>query len=236
MKRIFTLIVFLICCSQFCAAQQLEGIVTDALIKKPLANVHIRNMQTGATTLSAKDGKFTINAGDGQTVSFEMDGYEKNFAIIGNEKFIRVAMFPSIASHDTINDSSLTPYQKDSLARYQTYRSELRQGKATLKLHYAIPYGIALDNPISSWMQYLAPKTKQRLRFQKEFQKWEAQQYTAYRYNIQLVQQLTGLSADDATRFMAQYPMADDYARAATDLEIKMWVLYNYRHWKAYRN
>jgi len=29
--------------------------------------------------------------------------------------------------------------------------------------------------------------------------------------------------------FMNQYPMDYDYARAASDLEIKMWIKYNYQ-------
>jgi hypothetical protein len=31
---------------------------------------------------------------------------------------------------------------------------------------------------------------------------------------------------------MNAYPMDYDYARAATDLELKMWIRFHYREWK----
>jgi hypothetical protein len=46
-----------------------------------------------------------------------------------------------------------------------------------------------------------------------------------------LVAALTGLTGDTVGYFMNANPMPFDYARAATDLELKMWIRYNYKQW-----
>ncbi|GBL35256.1 hypothetical protein EMGBS15_08510 [Filimonas sp.] len=40
---------------------------------------------------------------------------------------------------------------------------------------------------------------------------------------------MTQLEGDDLASFMNQYPMDYEYARVATELEIKMWIKYNFQ-------
>ncbi len=56
----------------------------------------------------------------------------------------------------------------------------------------------------------------------------EKQNFVDSRYSKELVTSLTKLNEDDAQTFMNAYPMEYDFARAATDLEIKMWIKYNF--------
>jgi len=42
---------------------------------------------------------------------------------------------------------------------------------------------------------------------------------------------MTGLTGDSIHLFMQQYPIDYEFARSATDLEIKMWVRNNYKQW-----
>ena len=89
----------------------------------------------------------------------------------------------------------------------------------------------AVFSPASALAEQFNKKSKQRARFQENFSKWESQKFVDTRYSSEMVQALTGLTGDTLAAFINAHPMPYDYARAATDLEIKMWVRYNYREW-----
>lgn len=224
------LALFFLCIMPVINANAIKGVVVDANNKEPLHSIIIENVETGIKTITDENGIFEIAATINQSISFNALGYEASFLKIGNDNFVEVKMKKSIISLDSVEVSTLTRYQRDSVERYNTYRLELERKKDKANFYIA-PGGIVITNPISSWMQYVAPRTKKRLRFQKKFSQWETEQYTATRYNTELVQELTALSSDSAILFMSQFPMDDEYARAATDNEIKMWIVYNYKAW-----
>jgi hypothetical protein len=58
------------------------------------------------------------------------------------------------------------------------------------------------------------------------------QKYVDTRYTASLVNKLTGLSGDTLATFMNTYPMEYEYARHATDLELKAWVRDNYKDYR----
>lgn len=43
--------------------------------------------------------------------------------------------------------------------------------------------------------------------------------------------ELTGLNEESTNTFLYQNPMPHDYARQATNLEIKMWIKFSFKNW-----
>ncbi len=212
-------------------AQMLKGLVLDSLTNAPLKYVIVENKETGRRAYSALNGTFQIDCREGELLSFSVVGYRKVFVKAGNQFQVTVRMTrEATGTHNNEMARAFSPYQQDSLERYQVYHSELEYKKDKARVVIA-PAAFVISNPVSSWMQYIAPQTRQLLRFQKRFARWEQDAYSASRYTVPLVQSLTRLPADSAMLFMAAYPIANDYARAATDMEIRMWIMYNYKLW-----
>jgi hypothetical protein len=65
------------------------------------------------------------------------------------------------------------------------------------------------------------------------FIRGEQDKFIATVYTASRVNRLTGLAGEDAGIFMDAYPMNYDFARAASELELNMWIWNNY---KQYRN
>lgn len=217
-------------------AQTLKGLVLDSLSNAPLKYVIIENKETGQLAYSALNGTFSINCREGELLSFSASGYRQVLLKAGNQFQVTVHMTREATV--TINGETLpalSPYQQDSLERYQTYRNALEHKKDKARVILA-PTAFVISNPVSSWMQYLAPQTRQLLRFQKQFARWEQDAFIASRYTVALVQNLTGLSADSAHLFMGAYPIPNDFALVASDVEIRMWIMNNYKLWLHRRN
>jgi len=113
-----------------------------------------------------------------------------------------------------------TPYQLDSMERQSTYQRTLAREKVT-----------SVMSPVTLLADKLSRKSKQIYRFQKSFNYWEDVKFIESRYSQQLVQQMTGLKGDTLAYFMNANPIPYDYARVASDLELKMWIRERYREW-----
>jgi hypothetical protein len=111
-----------------------------------------------------------------------------------------------------------TEYQKDSANRASIYKSafEYEQQKSVM-------------TPVTSIYQKFSKKYKNLRKFQDQIQDMERQKFIDTRYNTDLVKVLTKLPDDSVSIFMNQYPIEYDFVRAASDLEIKMWIKYNYQ-------
>jgi hypothetical protein len=67
--------------------------------------------------------------------------------------------------------------------------------------------------------------------FQDQIVDIEKQKFIDTRYSEALTAQMTGLQEESLIKFMQAYPMEIDFARAASDLEIKMWIKYNFQEY-----
>jgi hypothetical protein len=112
----------------------------------------------------------------------------------------------------------LTEYQKDSATRAEIYQDAIgyEQQKSMM-------------SPVTSLYQKFSKKYKELRKFQGQIVDMEKQKFIDTRYTPELVHAMTKLDEDAMAEFMNQYPMDYDYARAASDLEIKMWIKYNYQ-------
>lgn len=198
--------------------------VTEAQTGKSLYPVSVINVSTQQTVYTNQFGAFTISATEGQQLVFSMVGYKEQRKYITAELMkngIKVALpILSYELNEFILRPKYTPYQLDSLRRRSTYKRTLAWQRTN-----------SVMSPVSFIADRISKKSRSRLEFQRNFNKWEGEKFIDTRYTPDLVSNLTGLTGDSLGHFMNAYPMEYDYARNATELELKMWVRYHYRLW-----
>ncbi len=173
--------------------------------------------------MSDADGRYSLAAGKGDNLEFSYLGYYTLTMMMPEEGsvFRKISLKKKLFSLDeVVIGPDWTPYQLDSIARRKTYKFALERKKER-----------SIMSPATAIADNFSRKSKQRWRFQKNFEKWEDQKFIDTRYTPEEVASLTGLQGDSLSAFINAYPMPPDYARTATDLEIKMWIRYNYKTW-----
>lgn len=209
-------------------AQTFEGIVTDIESGASLPGVVIVNKTHQQSTMSDINGNFSIAAAKGDEIEFTYLGYYPNNMQMPEsvKVFRKIGLRKQLFTLDeVVIGPEYTPYQLDSIARRKTYKTALSREKASSSVVGTI------FSPVSALAEQFNKQSKQIYRFQKNFVRWEDQKFVDTRYSLEEVGKLTGLKGDTLGAFMSAYPMANDFARAATDLEIKMWIKYNYKEW-----
>ncbi len=220
------LLVFAVFSCNWAHAQILKGVVVDKRTGEALYPVTIVNVITQQSTYTNYDGEFAITAKSGEQLIFSFIGYktqQKSMPPTLNIATSRIEMEPlTYELQNVLIRPGLTKYQKDSIERHETYIRTLSRQRTT-----------SIMSPVSLIAERVSKHSKQIYRFQKSFNYWEGERFIDSRYTPELVSMLTNLSGDTLANFMNSYPMPYDYARTATDLEIKMWIRYNYKQWLA---
>jgi hypothetical protein len=206
----------------------MEGIVAENDGGSAMPAVIVKNKTKTQSTMTDVDGKYSIRADKGDEIEFSCMGYYPLTVLMpeAGNVFRRVSMVKKLFSLEEVEiRPDYTPYQLDSMRRRKLYALDLSREKVSSTVMGTI------FSPASALAEQFSKKSKQRFRFQKNFVKWEAQKYVDTRYTPEEVASLTGLGGDTLATFMNAYPMPSDYARSATDIEVKMWIRYNYREW-----
>lgn len=224
MKKIFFLTILSFGLSFLAQAQiAFKGKIIDSVTQKSLSPVSIENMTTHAGTVSGRKGYFEIQASYGDYILFKIVGY-KNAIVqvkIGDENRFRIVSMdikPTLLN-EVIIKKGPTQYQIDSANRASLYKSvyEYDQQKSVF-------------SPVTTVYQKFSKRYKNLRKFQTQILSNEQQKYISTRYSEEIVKSLTPLTdQDEIAKFMNAYPMEYDYARAASDLEVKMWIKYNYQ-------
>ncbi len=204
-----------------------QSIISGRIVdenNQPLSPVTVVNINTQQASLSTTSGAFSIYAKAGEVITFSYIGYDVVEYTITEEtknKNIKINMHPlSYRLNEFILRPNYTPYQLDSIEKQKIYTPALSRTHSSVM------------SPVSFIAERISGRSKQIFRFQKNLEQWENDRYIDTRYTPQLVQELTGLSGDTIGYFMNAYPMEHKFARAATELELKMWIKYNYRSWR----
>lgn len=217
------LFIFLaIFCSVNAMATVWRGTIIDADSKRPLQGATITNINSQFFVMTNEFGQFNIQGNEGDKVTFYCPGYRtETHIIIKGLEGIRLNFSMKLSSRELneviITQRYKTKYQKDSAERHSEQSRVLARQKSNI------------GSPVSFLAERLSRKQRAIFKFQKTFGTLEEQQFTDSRYTPELVASLTNLGGDTLAHFMNSYPMPYDYARAATALEIKMWVKYNFR-------
>ena len=208
-------------------AQHMSGTVFDDQDNTPLQSAVILNKRTGNVALSDQKGMFRLHVKYGDTLTVTLVSYEPVTFTVKETKqeFVRnIYLSPEAKMLETFEVNPLTPYQRDSLARRNLYNAPLSREW--------VSGGRAVFSPMTALAQQFSRKAKQRRRFQLNYHDWENQKFIESRYTPELVATVVPLRGDTLIAFINNYPIAADFARAATDLELKMWIRYNYLEWE----
>lgn len=199
--------------------------ILDSFNRAPLVSVSVENLQTHAGSLSNEKGEFTIEANLGDALIITHIGYNRKIHILrAGDDLLHLKIFMNIRNSSlkpVIIKRGPTEYQKDSADRASIYKKafEYEQTKSVF-------------SPVTSVYQKFSKKYKNLRKFQDQIVDNEKQKFIDTRYTPELVGLLTKLQDDELAHFMNAYPMEYDYARVASDLEIKMWVKYNFQDYE----
>ncbi|MBK7764090.1 MAG: hypothetical protein IPI46_12225 [Bacteroidetes bacterium] len=226
MKKFVLILCCLGCMYHSVQAQILvKGIVLDSFNRAALVSVSIENLQTHQGCLSNEKGEFSIEAKLGDALIITHIGYTRKIHILrAGDDLMRLKIYLNIRSSSlkpVIIKRGPTEYQKDSADRASLYKKafEYEQTKSVF-------------SPVTSVYQKFSKKYKSLRKFQDQIIDNEKQKFIDTRYTPELVSSLTKLQDDELAEFMNAYPMEFDYARVASDLEIKMWVKYNFQDYE----
>jgi len=231
---------FLVSSTAIGQEQTLKAFVRASNDFEILNAVVVKDIQSGRVTTTDATGYFELRTAPDHQLEFSRVGINTTLITVKAPMFRalqQILLKYDISSLDGVSVSGLSDYQKDSIARYQLYQQDLERKRERLGIdNSANPdkqgFGVTINSPISSWMQYIAPKSKNRIRFQKNFAEWEQQKYIETVYAKERVAQLTGLKNDTLAWFMNAYPMPYETARTAGAKEIDTWILANFEDWK----
>lgn len=203
----------------------MQGMVTDAVSYKPLFPVTVVNVNTQQASYTDANGFYSIPARPGDKIAFSYVGYKtaeklKPVSVLIATQNIQMERREYELNEVFLRPDKLTQYQKDSIERRQVYRVALDRRPPS-----------PVMSPVSALADKLSGKAQRIYRFQSEFAWWEKQKFIDNRYTPEVVTAMTGLTGDSLANFMAAYPMPYDYARTATNLEMKMWIRDNYKTW-----
>ena len=228
--RSYLIIILLLICSAV-QAQQVDGVIFDKETSEPIADVTIVNKRTQFVTTSSEVGKFTVNATMGDTIIFSHTAYKPTALVIGfafGRQYKTIIMEEAMhrLKETVINGSK---YQQDSARMRDEFNHDATRPIGKIKMYMS--NGFVAEGVISKLVGNLTGYNKKQKKFQNQFLTNEQQGFIDTRYNIGVVSYVTPLKADTAALFINTYPMPYDFARAASDLEIKAWIRDKYKDW-----
>lgn len=229
--RYFTILILLFSYS-FAGAQVLEGVVLDQETKSTIPRVTIRNMHNKHAVYADSEGYYTIEAAQGDTLLFSHTSYKAvlvvmPYTLAKTYKTVEMQIETYDLKQATVK--GLTKYQQDSLEKQQMYEHTLNKTKPKVKYT-----GLGLDGGVGYLADKITGNSKKAKKFKKTFATEEQQSYIDSKYTIPLVMSQTGIKdTDSVATFMNKYPMEYQYARQASDIEIKLWIRDNYEEYKA---
>ena len=223
--RFIALSTLLLFFNAIAAAQSLQGVVTDAQTQKPLVGATVVNVVSQNIAYTDANGFYTIPARQGDKVAFTYIGYKsveriKPVSVVISTLNVLLERSAYDLQEVFLRPGKLTQYQIDSAERAAIYKLPLQRRPPS-------PF----MSPVSALAELFSKRAKWTYQFQKNFAAGEIEKFIDTRYTPELVTTLTGLTGDSIGYFMYAYPMSYDYARLASNLEIKMWIRDNYKSW-----
>ena len=224
MKKLLFVLLSFIFGFQVDAQIVLKGTIIDSAKTNTINSVRVENLSTHQGDYSNADGFFSIEGKDGDYIIFSYLGFNNkvirlNSSLNNSNQIIKMSIKTVGLKGVTIKQGP-TQYQTDSAKRADIYKDafDYTQTKSAM-------------SPITSLYQVFSKKHKNMRHFQDQIVDIEKQKFIDTRYSEALTAQMTGLQEDALIKFMQAYPMEVDFARAASDLEIKMWIKYNFQEY-----
>lgn len=228
MRYIYFVILLLV--SPFAQGQLLEGVVLDNETKEPIQGVTVIDKKSNIIVISDATGHYALQTLTGDTIVFSHTAYKPVTEVLLfslGRRYKVILMEHSMHRLKETTVTGLTKYQEDSLKTREEYKQPMRQRPGEVKTY--LGFGVATEGLISNLVGNITGYNQRQKKFKNTLIAEEHSKFIDTRYTTKLVHELTGLEGDSAANFMNTYHMSYEFARAATDLEIKMWIKHNYK-------
>jgi hypothetical protein len=215
MKQLFIILFFID--PIFCNAQlKMEGILKDIANDEPIERVNIRNINTGFTTTTAKDGKFDLEVKKNELIEITHISYETIRIRIKDEKnilFYNLVMRPqTIKLMEIIVKEKNKSYKADSLRTYETYKLILEKP------------GTDEMSASTAPMANMSKKFREEQEFKENYAKWERQKYVDYMFNEKQIGKWTSLRGDSLQLFISTYKPSYEFIRKTNDYQYLLYI------------
>jgi hypothetical protein len=242
--KIISLLFILLCTPAIILrAQTVSGRVENEEDGAPVTNVLIQNLNhKDINTVSDEKGHYSIETRIGDSLRFSLLGFSSRVLIFNGENGYWFKSVLMKTEHQMLDNVVIkagpTKYQQDSIDNRSIFGKKVDEKPIRFGLSKSGGvsagnggFGIKLEGILSAPLQRMSKSYKRQKRFQKRYKADEKQFYIDSRYIADSVTVLTGLKGDAVNLFMQVYPMSYEYAKGASDMEIKMWIKYNYKLW-----
>ncbi len=203
----------------------LHGVVLDSATNTPMSKVSVNNLTSKYGVVTDFRGRFSIEVKDDQYLKISYVGYNwKSIHIneVKNFDFLTVKLsFKRNILKDVVIERQLTPYQKDSVRRAELYKDVLEHKQEK-----------SIQAPVSSLYQMFSKKHKDLRKFQQQAKDIELQKFIDTKYVPETVAKITGLKGDALAFYMNEHPMDYQFARTASELEIRWWIRTTWEQYK----
>ena len=227
--RHFVTIIILLFLTGTALAQALEGTLYDKESNKPISGASVINQHTGEVTFSSAYGHYSIAAQPGDSIAFRHAAYSPELAVMSfawTTRSLSLFMSPRVYTLKETTVSARTKYQQDSASRHELFGHELNK-TILAKPRFT---GLGCAGCIGWMVDKITGNSKKPKEFRNQFAADDQSRFVDSRYTPELVARLTGITEPDSlASFINRYPMAYDFARSASELELKTWIREQYK-------
>ena len=209
--------------------QALNGTIYSSETYTKVTDAVVTNATTQRSVLADKQGNFSIPASRGDIIYVRAEGYHTNQLIAKPTELTMVFLKPLSVKLKEYVFRDYSPYQKDSIKTVTYYSKALN--RKFVKPQLSSGNGIVISGLIGGPVQRLSRTYKMNKLFKENVKRDLEQRYIDTKYTPALVNTLTGLQGDSLAYFMNGYPMAYDFARYASEMELKTWIKMNYKEY-----
>lgn len=207
----------------FAQEKQIQGIVFDAYSKQRINRVYIYNTRTEKGIYNNIKGEFTLSAAPGDVLVAALQGYLVDTIKVNTQNTVLIYLKRnSIQLKEVIvRDSSRSPAEQLKATKKE-YESAYRRGNtkdifSAGGSNGAGGAGLSID----AIYNLLSKSGRNARQLQKVIERDYREALINYRYNTNLVANVTGLTGAQLTDFMQQYRPSYNFTMEASDYE---WV------------
>lgn len=215
-------------------AQVYEAFVYDISTRKPVADAVVLNMDSKMAAMTGSNGQFLINGLPGHQLRVVHPGFADHFSYVSPRTSDTIFLIEhSVSLEEVTVSSELAKFRKDSADRRIIYKKVLEDAGSRPRAGSVSGgpnnFGFGVSGLFSELALRASGKKKAYRRFVRQMLQDEQNQFIALRYNAELVMRTINTTRDVADSFIVRHPMPVDFARQASDVEIKMWIRERWR-------
>lgn len=182
LTKIIKLVTILIICTNNLFAQNIQGIVTDALSQNPISYVQILNKRTNAQAVSDTKGRFQILGVVNDTLQFSSVGYYTGYEVVSGVEVVNIKL-----SVVTYNLNQVDVYDKEPIP--QIYKSEVSFDEKPKLMQ-------KLTHPISFLYYRFSKREKAKLKVRNMMEYERKMTRVMAIYNKELLHEFTGWTGE----------------------------------------